>query len=61
MSACILIPTLAVLCSYSRSKNNVNIVYCNRKETTSRYSFVITERNLSHSMLIASGVLKRFI
>jgi len=60
MSACILIPTLAVLCSYSRSKNNVNIVYCNRKET-SRYSFVITERNLSHSMLIASGVLERFI
>ena len=60
MSACILIPTLAVLCSYSRSKNNVSIVYCNRKEITGRYS-VITERNLSHSMLIAGGVLKRFI
>ena len=34
---------------YSKSQNNVNIVYCNYKENTSSYS-VITERNLPHSL-----------
>ena len=34
---------------YSKSKNSVNIVYCNYKENTSSYN-VITECNLPHSL-----------
>ena len=37
------------LTTYSRSQNNVNVVYCNYKEITSSFS-VITKHNMSHSL-----------
>ena len=38
------IPPLTVSLNYSRSQNNVNVVYCNYKETNSSYN-VIAKRN----------------
>ena len=42
--------------NYSRSHNNVNVVYYNHKEITSSYS-VIAECNLSHSLPDVSIIL----
>jgi len=38
-----------MLASYSRSQNNVNVVYCNYKETNSSYN-VIAECNSPQSL-----------
>ena len=43
--------------TYSRSQNNVNVVYCNYKETNSSYN-VIAKRNLPQTLLIVGNILK---
>ena len=45
---------------YSRSQNNVNVVYCNYKEITSSYS-EITDRNLPQSMPDVAIIFKMFV
>ena len=45
---------------YSRSQNNVNVVYCNYKETHSSYN-VIAERNSPQSLPNVSNILKMFV
>ena len=45
---------------YSRSQNNVNVVYYNYKEITSNYS-ELTEHNLLHSMLNVGIMFKIFV
>jgi len=42
--------------SYSRSQNNVNVVYCNYKETNSSYN-VIAKRNLPQSLPIVGNTV----
>ena len=46
--------------TYSRSQNNVNVVYCNYKETNSSYN-VIAERNLPQSLHIVGNIFKIFV
>jgi len=53
-------PYYSVACTYSRSQNNVNVVYCNYKEITSSYS-EITDRNLSQSMPNVAIIYKMFV
>jgi len=45
---------------YSRSQNNVNVVYCNYKETNSNYN-VIAERNLPQSLPNVDNIFKMFV
>ena len=45
---------------YSRSQNNVNVVYCNYKETNSSYN-VIAKRNSPQTLLIAGNIFKIFV
>ena len=45
---------------YSRSQNNVNLVYCNYKEITSSYS-VNTKRNLPYSLPYFDYIFKMFV
>ena len=45
---------------YSRSQNNVNVVYCNYKAITSSYS-VIMEHYLPHSLLNVGIILEKFV
>ena len=45
---------------YSRSQNNVNVVYCNYKETNSSYN-VIAECNLPQSLPIVGNIFKIFV
>ena len=40
---------------YSRSQNNVNVVYCNYKETNSSYN-VIAKRNSPQTLLIVGNI-----
>ena len=46
--------------TYSRSQNNVNVVYCNYKETNSSYN-VIAKRNLPKTLLIVGNIFKIFV
>ena len=50
---------LAGVCTYSRSQNNVNVVYCNYKETNSSYN-VITKCNSFQSLPIVGNIFKIF-
>ena len=45
---------------YSRSQNNVNIVYCNYKETNGSYN-VIAKRNSPQTLLIVGNIFKIFV
>ena len=45
---------------YSRSLNNVNVVYCNYKETNSNYN-VISERNSPQSLPNVGNTFKMFV
>jgi len=45
---------------YSRSQNNVNVVYCNYKEITSSYR-EITDRNFPQSMPNVAIIFKMFV
>jgi len=45
---------------YSRSQNNVNVVYCNYKETNSGYN-VIAKRNSPQTLLIVGNIFKLFV
>ena len=45
---------------YSRSQNNVNVVYCYYKETNSSYN-VIAKRNSPQTLLIVSNIFKRLV
>ena len=51
---------VCTVCVYSRSQNNINVVYCNCKEITSSYS-VIIERNLPHSLPNVGILFKMFV
>ena len=46
--------------NYSRSQNNVNVVYCNYKETHSSYN-VIAKRNSPQTLLIVGNLFKIFV
>ena len=45
---------------YSRSQNNVNIVYCNYNETNSSYN-VIAKRSSPQTLLIVGNIFKIFV
>ena len=45
---------------YSRSQNNVNVVYCNYKETNSSYN-VIAKRSSPQTLLIVGNIFKIFV
>jgi len=46
-----------MLCgTYSRSQNNVNVVYCNYKETNSTYN-VIAKRNSPQTLFIVGNII----
>jgi len=45
---------------YSRSQNNVNVVYCNYKETIGSYN-VIAERNSPQSLSNVGNIFKMFV
>ena len=46
--------------TYSRSQNNVNVVYCNYKEITSSYS-EITGHNLLQTVPNVAIIFKMFV
>ena len=57
VNCCTKIPTVK---AYRRSRNNVNVMYCNYKEITSSYS-EITKRNLPHSLPNVGSMFKMFV
>ena len=46
--------------NYSRSQNNVNVVYCNYTETNRSYN-VIAKRNWPQSLPIVGNIFKKFV
>ena len=45
---------------YSRSQNNVNVVYCNYKGTSSSYN-VIAKHNSPQTLFIIGSIFKIFV